>query len=549
MQRAATTKPPRARIYFWHRNMARGGGAVRLCAAAAVCAAAAACSCADVRVACIGGGMAGLAAARTLARAGVGVRVFESSDAPGGRVRSDRVEGFTLDRGFAVFLTAYPESRAAFDYDGLDLHPFCPGAMVQTGPGASNRFLVADPLRLPSATLDTIAFPLASAADKLRLVLAIVSLKLSSLEDIFSRPDVPTRILLEQRWGLSDALIDGFFRPFFGGIFLSPLEGQSSVLFEFVLRMFTDGAAALPAGGLGAAAEQVAAGVRAAGGQIDLGTRAERVRLGDAASGRPHTIVLEGGRQMTCDRLVLSCTSREARRLLGGAGAHGAGGCVDASAAAHAPTDDAPAADRPAQEGAAAKPVGVSLPASAAPSWQSLPEPRPYLESICLYFALSGPPPVSQPFLILNGRPAGRGGQGLINNMCFPSVTCPGYAPPGQHLASVTVVPSLLDQGEREPAWLGEDTALEAAVRRELAEWFSDEVDEWRLLRIYRLKEAQEARPRGPWARSPRLHGAHAGVYACGDYCATPSLNGALESGRLAAEAVLSDLQCSGAPS
>jgi hypothetical protein len=353
-------------------------------------AAAAARSCADVSVACIGGGVAGLAAARTIAGSGIGVRVLEGSDAPGGRVRSDRVEGFTLDRGFAVFLTAYPESRTAFDYDELDLHPFCPGAMVQMGPGASNRFLVADPLRLPSAMLDTLAFPLASVADKLRLVFAIVSLKLSSLEAIFARPDVPTRVLLEQRWGLSDALIDGFFRPFFGGIFLAPLTEQSSVLFEFVLRMFTDGDAALPAGGLGAAAEQLAAGVRAAGGQIDFGVRAEAVRLGDTAAGRPHTVLLEGGQQITCDRLVLSCTSREARRLLGGAAGDVAGD--EMHAVAHRPD-----ADRPAPEGAALGQAGVSLLATEGRLSQSLPEQRPYLESICLYFALRGRPPVSQP--------------------------------------------------------------------------------------------------------------------------------------------------------
>ncbi len=121
-----------------------------------------------VPVVCIGGGVAGLLAGRELARAGVGVRVLEASDRPGGRVRSDVVEGFTLDRGFQVFLTAYPETRAALDYAELDLRPFVPGALVQAGPGEPNRHCVADPLRRPSTALATLAFPLGTPADKAR---------------------------------------------------------------------------------------------------------------------------------------------------------------------------------------------------------------------------------------------------------------------------------------------------------------------------------------------------------------------------------------------
>jgi phytoene dehydrogenase-like protein len=250
-----------------------------------------------------------------------------------------------------------------------------------------------------------------------------------------------------------------------------------------VLRMFIDGDAALPAGGLGAAVEQLAESVRASGGEIYLNTRAEGIQLGDAATGRRHTVMLEGGRQLTCDRLVLACTSREARRLLSsasGAGCEGmesGDGEKEAGDAVRMLADDAPAVGEPAPEGATTGSASMSQLASrwlseyrrggsapTGPYLESLPEERPYLESICVYFALAGRPPVREPCLILNGRGAGAAGGGgsIINNMCFPSVACPAYAPPGQHLASVTIVPAML--GAAAPAWLKEDTALEAAV-------------------------------------------------------------------------------------
>ncbi|MGW6513352.1 FAD-dependent oxidoreductase, partial [Streptomyces niveus] len=56
----------------------------------------------------IGAGLAGLACAHDLLASGLTVGVREASDAPGGRMRSDRVDGFVIDRGFQVFNTAYP---------------------------------------------------------------------------------------------------------------------------------------------------------------------------------------------------------------------------------------------------------------------------------------------------------------------------------------------------------------------------------------------------------------------------------------------------------
>src|SRR5262245_58738115 len=94
----------------------------------------------------VGAGLSGLRCAQLLTQAGLQVRVIEAADGVGGRVRTDRLDGFLLDRGFQVLLTAYPEAREALDYRGLELRPFEPGALVRV----DGEFVrVSDPFRRP----------------------------------------------------------------------------------------------------------------------------------------------------------------------------------------------------------------------------------------------------------------------------------------------------------------------------------------------------------------------------------------------------------------
>ncbi len=163
----------------------------------------------------VGAGLSGLTCALTLHEAGHRVLILESSDGVGGRVRTDRVNGYLLDRGFQVFLDAYPEAGRLLDLPALDLKSFEPGALVFDG-RKLNR--VMDVFRRPKALLASAFSPVGSLFDKLRV--AVLRQKVLDLnpDDLFARPDQSTEAYL-RGLGFSERMIDGFFRSFYGGIF------------------------------------------------------------------------------------------------------------------------------------------------------------------------------------------------------------------------------------------------------------------------------------------------------------------------------------------
>ena len=113
----------------------------------------------------VGGGLAGLVAARHLAEGGADVTVYEQRETVGGRVRSRRRKGCLLDVGFQVLLTAYPAVRRELDLEALDLRPFKPRAVIAR-PG--QRSVLSDPLRDPTAAVDSLTNSEVSFTDKLR---------------------------------------------------------------------------------------------------------------------------------------------------------------------------------------------------------------------------------------------------------------------------------------------------------------------------------------------------------------------------------------------
>ncbi|MGI9175200.1 MAG: FAD-dependent oxidoreductase, partial [Rhodothermales bacterium] len=118
---------------------------------------------------------------------------------------------------------------------------------------------------------------------------------------------VTTLDALRHRWGFSEEMIDAFFRPFLGGILLDRDLQASSRMFEFVFRMFSKGATAIPAAGMEAIPRQLAAGLPPP--SIHLETRVARVE-----PGRVH---LENGEKREARAVVVATEAPEAERLLG----------------------------------------------------------------------------------------------------------------------------------------------------------------------------------------------------------------------------------------
>lgn len=254
------------------------------------------------RVLIVGGGLAGLACAVRLHEAGAQPLILEASDDVGGRVRTDLVDGFRLDRGFQVYLDAYPEAGKFLDLPRLDLRPFQPGALVWLD-GRLHR--VMDVFRDQRHLLSSALAPVGSLADKLRVAALKWRISRSTLEDIAARADLTTESYL-RRAGFSRRMIDVFFRSFYGGIFLERDLRTSSRMFEFTFKMFSRGSVTLPAQGMQEIPRQLASRLPA-----------EAIRRGAPVTEvQPGKIKLASGEDLEGDVVVVAADATTAARLL-----------------------------------------------------------------------------------------------------------------------------------------------------------------------------------------------------------------------------------------
>ncbi|MBN3519420.1 FAD-dependent oxidoreductase [Algoriphagus lutimaris] len=241
----------------------------------------------------IGAGLSGLVAAIELEKAGFSPIILESTDQVGGRMKTDQVDGFLLDHGFQVLLTAYPEVNRYLNLPALNLKNFDPGAVIFD---EKDSYIISDPLRNPLKVVGMAFSRVGTFLDKVKMFSLTQELKKKPVEDIFEEPSIPTLQYLKN-YGFSDQIINNFFKPFFRGIFLEKHLNTSARMFEFVFKMFSLGHAAIPEKGM----QEIPNMLRRQLGttQIYFNSPVEKVE--------GQTITLKNGEILEADRILI-CT-------------------------------------------------------------------------------------------------------------------------------------------------------------------------------------------------------------------------------------------------
>jgi phytoene dehydrogenase-like protein len=280
-----------------------------------------------------------------------------------------------------------------------------------------------------------------------------------SLDQLLESDEMTTVEYLRQ-FGFSSEMINRFFTPFFGGVFLDPELSTSSRMFLFVFQMFAKGKAALPAHGMQAISNQLADSIPNE--NILYNTKVESLNQ--------NSVRITEGQEFTSQAVVLATDWNSASTL------------VEEFKPTHSRS--------------------VS----------------------CLYFSAKEAP-IQKPILVLNGN-----NKGPINNLCVPSHVAPNYAPKDRHLISATVL-----QSDRQ----NENNLIEE-VRQQMVEWFGSVAADYEHIKTYTIPHAlPDQSPPFSVHHDSRLFN---GVFVCGDYRNTASINGAMQSGLNAADSVLKHL-------
>jgi protoporphyrinogen oxidase len=249
----------------------------------------------EYKIYIVGAGISGLVAAKVLEDKGFEPIVLEATDRVGGRVKTDVVNGYQLDHGFQVLLTAYPAAQKYLDYKALNLQRFLPGAAIFKKSKAS---IIGDPLRDISLLFPTLFSGIGSVKDKLKVLKLNYYLKKKSLEEIFNSKSQTTQSYLMD-YGFSDEMIKQFFKPFFSGIFLETELETSSRMFEFVYKMFGEGDAAIPKAGIEAIPKQLCQNLKHS--TFKFNTKVNRISNG--------IINLEDGTELPSDFTIIATDS------------------------------------------------------------------------------------------------------------------------------------------------------------------------------------------------------------------------------------------------
>ncbi|MFF4149855.1 NAD(P)/FAD-dependent oxidoreductase [Streptomyces sp. NPDC001651] len=274
----------------------------------------------------VGAGVAGLAAAHRLTSAGITTAVLEAAPCPGGRMSTEKVDGFRLDRIGQLLSTSYPELRRTPALDALALRSFAPGVLLHsdgrrhragalTGPAGARRArgalhavrALASAPRASAVPRARTGAPLGTAVDQARLGAALARLASAPVERLLNRPEAPAARALAER-GIPPRTIEGFLRPLLAALLYDPELTTSSRCADLALHAFAGGRLCLPEGGADALPELLAR-------SLPPGTVHTGVRVTSIATTAVTTA--EHG-DIRCRAVLLATDARTAGELLPG---------------------------------------------------------------------------------------------------------------------------------------------------------------------------------------------------------------------------------------
>ncbi|MFD9793998.1 NAD(P)/FAD-dependent oxidoreductase [Streptomyces sp. NPDC059070] len=273
----------------------------------------------------VGAGLAGLSAAHQLTAAGVPVMVLEAAGEVGGRMSTEEVDGFRLDRIGQLLSTAYPELTRSPGLEGLALSPFAPGVLVHSagrhyragaprsarGALAAARALASAPRGaargVPRSSARGATAPLGGALDQARLGAALARLAATPVERLLARPELPIGTALQTR-GLPARTLDGFVRPLLSALLCDPDLTTSSRCADLALRGFARGRLCVPTGGASVLPELLAAA-------LPPGTVRTDVKVTSVAT---TSVATADHGVLRCRSLLLATDARAAAELLPG---------------------------------------------------------------------------------------------------------------------------------------------------------------------------------------------------------------------------------------
>lgn len=430
----------------------------------------------------VGAGLAGLQCARELQAAGRDVQVWEAAHDIGGRIRTEQVDGFLVDRGFQVLNPAYPAVRRWVDIGALELQTFGAGLGVRREDGLA---VLAHPLREPRLIARTLGSGIAKPRDAAALLRWAAPAFLRSwgnYDDDGGRRHGLSGRDVTLRQALDDARLAGELRrvveQFFAGVLLEDDGSSSNDFARLLLRTFALGVPGLPRLGMQALPRQLAASLAV---PVRTGTTVESVRREGG-----FMLVNAAGAGLRAEQVVLATDPVSAGRLA-------PGNADDESAGGRATDSGARGAGVPAMKGVLTH-------------WFAASEPPSRLNLLCV--------------------DAREHPGGPLVNTAVVSNAAPGYAPAGRHLVQTS---ALLGPGRPVPD--------DEQVRRHAADIYGSDASGWELVARHEVPQALPAQP--PPLGSPQPAEVSPGLFVCGDHRATASIQGALESGHRAAQAVL----------